>query len=128
MGHIHFIESEIVARNEHFWAQDTPPNAPLRLDRDLAVHDLKNLQTIFAPVRCLLNDVLLRIFQMSFDPRVIPDVKITPWIFDYLCHHWRGALSRFLWTIIHFVRYNNLSSGQLNLCEYLLSLSRYLPL
>ncbi|KAK0215330.1 hypothetical protein EDD85DRAFT_871415 [Armillaria nabsnona] len=67
MEHIRLLESEIVVRNEHLQVQSTSPNAPLRHERDLAVQDLKKHKSIFAPVRRLPNDVLLRIFQMSFD-------------------------------------------------------------
>ncbi len=124
--HIRLLESEIVARDEHLQAQAT---SPLRHERDLAVQDLKKHKSIFAPVRRLPNDVLLHIFQMSFDGRVEPDVRTTPWIFGYICHHWR-AVSRSLWTNISLMsmRPSYTSSSQRNLYTYLLSLSGDSPL
>ncbi|KAK0434447.1 hypothetical protein EV421DRAFT_2039625 [Armillaria borealis] len=127
--HIRLLESEIVSRDELLQSQATTPlKAPLRHERDLAVQDLKNHKSIFAPVRRLPNDVLLRIFQMSIDGKVDPDVKTTPWLLGYICHHWR-ALSRSLWTNIFLVSLrSHLSSGQRNLRKHLLSLSGDLPL
>ncbi|PBK84056.1 hypothetical protein ARMGADRAFT_616957 [Armillaria gallica] len=59
---------------------------------------------------------------------VEPDVKTTPWLLGYICHHWR-ALSRSLWTNISLMsRRSDLSSGQRNLRKHLLSLSEDSPL
>ncbi len=127
--HISLLESEIVAHDEQLQSQaSTTLNASLRRECDLAVQDLKNHKSIFAPVRRLPNDVLLRIFQMSIDEMVEPDVKTTPWLLGYICHHWR-ALSRSLWTNISLMsRRSGLSSSQRNLRKHLLSLSEDLPL
>ncbi len=65
---------------------------------------------------------------MSIDEMVEPDVKTTPWLLGYICHHWR-ALSRSLWTNISLMsRRSDLSSSQRNLRKHLLSLSEDLPL
>ncbi len=133
MEHIRLLESEIVARFEQLQLQATSLNAYRLLhERDLAVQDLKNHKSIFAPIRRLPNDVLLHIFQMSIAARVIPDVRATPWVLGYICHHWRAVSrsSRSLWTNISVMntRSSYISSGQRNLCKYLLSLSGDSPL
>ncbi|KAK0436301.1 uncharacterized protein EV420DRAFT_241876 [Desarmillaria tabescens] len=132
MEHIHLLESEIVARNERLQPQAMLHDVPPQHERDLAMQDLENHKSIFAPIRRLPNDVLLRIFQMSTGVGVKPDVKTIPWVLGYVCHHWR-ALSRSshsLWTDICLasLRYSNLSSGQRSLRNRLLSLSGDSPL
>ncbi|SJL14459.1 uncharacterized protein ARMOST_17916 [Armillaria ostoyae] len=72
--HIRRLESEIVARDEQLQAQ---LDSPLQHERDLAAQDLENHKSIFAPVRRLPNDVLLRIFQISIEARVKLGVKTT---------------------------------------------------
>ncbi len=126
--HIHRLESEIVARDEHLRTQATS----LQHERNLAVQDLENHKSIFAPIRRLPNDVLLYIFQTSIDDRVKLDVKTIPWLLGYICHHWR-ALSRSagsLWTDIFLesVCSSNLPPGRSSLRKHLLSLSRSSPL
>ncbi|KAK0434436.1 hypothetical protein EV421DRAFT_1991890 [Armillaria borealis] len=126
--HIHCLESEIVARDVHLHLQATS----VQHDRDLAVQDLENHKSIFAPVRRLPNDVLLYIFQTSFDASIELDVKTIPWLLGYICHHWR-ALSRSspsLWADVSFesVCSSNLPSGRQSLRKHLLSLSRNVPL
>ncbi len=98
--HIRYLQSEIVARDEHLQTQATS----VQRERDLTVQDLENHESIFAPIRRLLNDVLLYIFQMSIDDRINLDVKTSPWLLGYICHHWR-ALSRSspsLWADVSF--------------------------
>ncbi|KAK0212005.1 hypothetical protein IW262DRAFT_1518903 [Armillaria fumosa] len=91
--HIRLLESEIVVRDERLQLQATSPSAPLQHERDLAVQDLKNHKSIFAPVRRLPNDILLCIFQMYIDTRVIPNLRSTPWVFGYIGHYWRPSLA-----------------------------------
>ncbi len=126
--HIHHLESEIVTCDEHLQTQATS----LQHERDLAVQDLENHKSIFAPIRRLPNDVLLYIFQISIDDRVKLDVKTIPWLLGYICHHWR-ALSRSagsLWTDIFLESAcsSNLPPGRSSLRKHLLSLSRSSPL
>ncbi len=127
--HIRLLESEIIARDEQLQAQF---DAPLQHERDLAVQDLKNHKSIFAPVRRLPSDVLLRIFQISIEERVKLDVKTTPWLLGYIRHHWRAVsrTSRTLWTNISLESAcsSNLPSGRRSLRNNLLSLSGGLPL
>ncbi|PBK61859.1 hypothetical protein ARMSODRAFT_1025400 [Armillaria solidipes] len=83
--HIHHLESEIVIRDEHLQMQAMS----LQHECDLVMQDLKNHKSIFAPVRRLLSNVLLYIFQMSINAHI----KTILWLLSYICHHWR-ALSR----------------------------------
>ncbi|SJL14465.1 uncharacterized protein ARMOST_17922 [Armillaria ostoyae] len=124
--HIRRLESVIVARYRYPYRQVvlSRPHG-----RDFVAQDLENHKSIFAPVRRLPNDVLLYIFQISFDV-VNLDVKASPWIFGYICHHWR-ALSRSsssLWTTILLESERSSYPGKHRLCRKLLSLSGNLPL
>ncbi|PBK61863.1 hypothetical protein ARMSODRAFT_1025403 [Armillaria solidipes] len=131
MEHICLLESEIVAHDEYLQAQATSLDTPLWHEHDLVVQDLKNHKSIFAPVRHLLNDVLLHIFQFSIDASVKVDVKTTHWILSYICHHWRALShsSPSLWTNILVIPCSSsVPSGRHHLYTHLLSLSGDLPL
>ncbi len=131
--HIRRLESEIRARNDELKQSQEPA---IHHDKDLAVQDLENHKSIFAPVRRLPNDVLLRIFEMSIctQPNSLctSNPKTMPWLLGYVCHHW-SALCRAspsLWTRISLQ--SGCSSqdhpGKRYLRQKLLSLSGSSPL
>ncbi|PBK59388.1 hypothetical protein ARMSODRAFT_1027444 [Armillaria solidipes] len=137
--HIRRLESEIIARHDEI-QQPQPQalslDARLQHEQDLAMQDLENHKSMFAPVRRLPNDVLLRIFQLSiatkFSSRCSLDVTAVSWLLGYICHHWRdlSRSSPSLWTGMSLMSEcpSDRSPGKHRLLQNLLSLSRSSPL
>ncbi len=113
--HIHSLESVIIACNEYPHHRDVISCVH---EWDYVAQDLENHKSIFTPVRCLPNDVLLYIFQMSFDV-VSLNMQTSPWIFSYICHHWRAlsCSTGSLWTDIFLESMCSSYPGKHCLCQ-----------
>ncbi|PBK86710.1 hypothetical protein ARMGADRAFT_1086220 [Armillaria gallica] len=137
--HIRCLESEIIVCHDEIQqpqSQALSLDTRLRHEEDLAVQDLKNHKSIFAPVRRLPNEVLLRIFQLSIatklSSRCSLDVTIVSWLLGYICHHWRdlSRSSPSLWTGMSLISEcpSDCPPGKHRLLQNLLSLSGSSPL
>lgn len=100
----------------------------LRVKQDLTLQDLDSHKSVFSPIRRLPEEILLRIFKIGSDHYDdSTDLKQAPWVFGYVCHHWRVLTrsSPSLWASL----YVDLASPPAhNLLTIFLSLSTNVPL
>ncbi len=124
---IHSLETEAQSRQVDIDRLETALSR-LRIKQDLTLQDLDSHKSVFSPIRCLPEEFLLRMFKIGSDHYDdSTDLKQAPWVFGYVCHHWRVLTrsSPSLWASL----YVDLASPPVrNLLAIFLSLSTNVPL